>query len=99
MAMNIISILLIILIAMIIVRIEQKSRLFRLTILALIILLLYFSITGVISSKGLSADSPKGIFQIMVAYISWVVQTLVKLWDIGVDTVRAVGNAIAIGNA
>jgi len=79
-------------------KMEHQTRRVKIVVLIIIIALLYFSMMGIFSSEKVNLTSPRGIVNGIYVYFGWIGQTMSNLWDIGVDTVRTVGNAIKISN-
>jgi len=92
--LNIIIIVVFVLLGLIFLRLEHHGRKIKLIVLVLIGLLLYFSIANLFTSEQTDLSSPKGIMRAVYIYFGWLGQTASKLWDVGKDTVTAVGNAI-----
>ena len=77
---------------------EHHGRKVKAIIIIFICALIYFSITGVLSSDQVDLTSPKGIIQGVYIYTGWMGQTISSLWNIGTDTVTTVGNAIKLND-
>jgi len=80
-------------------KMDHHLRVAKLVILAMIGILIYFSVMGVFSSEQIDLASPRGIVQATYIYFGWIGETTGKLWDIGTDTVSLVGNAIKVSNS
>ena len=85
-----------ILIGTIVLQLEHHTRKFKAVIFAILGLVLYFSLVGMMSSNEVSIDSPSGIINAVYTYFGWIGETGTKLWDIGKDTTSLVGNAIKL---
>jgi len=79
-------------------KLEHHARKVKIVAIALIALLVYFSMIGIFTSEKVSLTSPRGITNAVYVYFGWMGQTAGNLWDIGTDTVTLVGNAIKINN-
>jgi len=79
-------------------KMEHHTRKAKAIFIVIIVALLYFSMMGIFSSEEVNMTSPRGIVSGMYVYFGWVGQTMGNLWDIGVDTVRTVGNSIKIND-
>lgn len=88
----------IVLIVLIYLKFENKLSIKTLAVLA-VALMLYFSVTGVLSYNDVSLDSPKGIIRSVYLYFGWLGSTISGLWDVGTDTVETAGNVIKINNS
>ena len=78
---------------------EHHTRKFKIIVIIIVGLLLYFSMMSIFSSKEIDLTSPRGIVNAVYVYFGWIGQTSSALWDIGIDTVHMVGNAIKIQNS
>ena len=79
-------------------KMEHHTRKVKIGVIALVALLIYFSMVGIFTSEKVSLTSPRGIVNAVYIYFGWMGQTAGDLWDIGTDTVTLVGNAIKINN-
>jgi len=79
-------------------KMEHNTRKAKVIIIIILGALIYFSMMGIFSSEKVDMTSPRGMVNGMYIYFGWIGQTMSNLWDIGVDTVRTVGNAIRIDN-
>ena len=59
-----------------------------------ILLLAYFSMNAMIKTGKMDFSSPKGVINSIAIYFGWLGETSFKLFDVGKDTVKLVGNAI-----
>ena len=75
---------------------EHHFRLFRIAILGLIVVLIYLSMSSVLSSGEVNLDSPRGVVNAVYLYVGWLGETTVELLDIGKDSVALAGNAIKV---
>lgn len=85
-----------IIIGLIVLQLEHHSRRIKALVFAVIGLVLYFSLVGILSSGEVSIDSPRGIINAVYTYFGWIGETGSKLWDIGTDTASLVGNAVKV---
>ena len=76
---------------------EHHARKLKVVAAILIILLLYFSVSGVLNSNQVDITSPSGIVNAVYLYVGWIGHTAVNLWNVGVETVNMVGNAVKVG--
>jgi len=79
-------------------KVEHQSRKVKAVVIVIIAALLYFSMMGIFSSEKVNMNSPRGIVNGVYVYFGWIGQTIGNLWDIGVDTVRTVGNAVKVND-
>ena len=79
-------------------KMEHHTRKVKVIIIAIIGVLIYFSLMGVFTSEKVDLTSPRGIVNGVYVYFGWMGQTMSSLWKIGEDTVRIVGNAIRIND-
>jgi len=86
-----------ILIAFYYIKMEHHARKLKVVAAILIILLLYFSVSGVLNSNQVDITSPSGIVNAVYLYVGWIGHTAVNLWNVGVETVNMVGNAVKVG--
>jgi len=77
-------------------KMEHHTKTIKIIAIILIGLVIYFSIVGVFNSDKVDITSPKGIVNAVYFYIGWIGQAAVDVWDIGVDGVKTVGNAIKL---
>lgn len=80
-------------------KMDHHVRLIKITIVVIFVLLIYLSMIGVFSSKQVDMTSPRGVIQGAYIYFGWVGETTTKLFDIGKDTVKLIGNAIKINDS
>ncbi|MEA3248315.1 MAG: hypothetical protein U9Q73_01275 [Nanoarchaeota archaeon] len=80
-------------------KIDHNIHLIKSVVIILIGILFYFSMVGIFSSDQIDLTSPRGIVQATYIYFGWIGETTGKLWDIGTETSRLVGNAIKINNS
>ena len=67
-------------------------------LLGLIVVMIYLSMSSVLSSGSVDVGSPQGIMSALYLYVGWLGETTADLFDIGKDTVGLVGNAIKVEN-
>jgi len=77
-------------------KVEHHTKKFKVVVLLIVGLLIYFSMLGIFSSKQVDLASPRGVVNAVYVYFGWMGQTATSLWDIGVDTVHLAGNAIKV---
>lgn len=87
--------LIFVIVALIVLRLEHTKRIVKWTLLIFLGLAIYFSIMTLISSGDVDLNSPRGIAQAAYLYFGWIGKTLVKLLDVGKETVNLVGDAIS----
>ncbi len=75
---------------------EHHLRLLRIALLGLIVILVYLSMSAVLSSNEVDLSSPKGVVNAVYLYVGWLGETTVELFDIGTDTSKLVGNAVRV---
>jgi hypothetical protein len=73
---------------------SRCTRKIKILVLIILGLLLYTSVVNLFTPQKISLNSPQGIFNAIYVYFGWVGQTLGKLFEVGGDAVRMVGNAI-----
>ncbi|MEA3248461.1 MAG: hypothetical protein U9Q73_02025 [Nanoarchaeota archaeon] len=83
----------------VLLKMDHHIRIVKLVIIAIIGILIYFSMMGIFSSEQVDLTSPRGIVQATYLYFGWIGETTGKLWDIGTDTASLVGNAIRVNNS
>jgi uncharacterized membrane protein len=67
------------------------------TLLAItLILFVYLSMTAMIKTGKMDFSSPRAVINSFTIYGGWLSETGFKLFDIGKDTIRTIGNAIRI---
>jgi len=89
-----IAIGILVLLTLFFLNLEHHTRKIKIAFVVLFALLIYFSVIGVLNSKEVSLDSPKGIVSAVYYYFGWLGNTFNNLWEIGGNTVVAVGNVI-----
>ena len=89
--LNIILILVFILVAFLLLRVEHMGRKVKIIALVLIGLMLYFSVVSLFTAESTDLTSPKGVINAVYVYFGWLGETMVNLWDVGVETT---GNVI-----
>lgn len=77
-------------------KIEHKGKIVKAIILVSLFLLLYFSLTKVISLQEIDFTSPRQVANVLYIYVGWVGDTLTQLWDIGKETASTVGHTIKL---
>ena len=75
---------------------EHHLRLLRIALLGLIVILVYLSMSAVLSSNEVDLSSPKGVVNAVYLYVGRLGETTVELFDIGTDTSKLVGNAVRV---
>jgi len=98
MIIEIIVIAIFLIIGLIALKTGHQTRKIKIIIVIVIGFLLYFSIVSLFTSEKVDITSPRGIIQATYLYFGWIGQTASNLWDIGVDTVHLVGNAVKFNN-
>ena len=93
-----IAVAVIVVIGIFFLQMEHHMRKYKIIIIAIIGLVIYFSILGVFSSEDIDFKSPKSIVSGIYLYVGWLGQAASNLWDIGGDTVTMVGNVIKVNN-
>ena len=79
-------------------KMEHHTRKVKIITIALIGLVIYFSMVGIFTSEQVNLTSPRGVVNAVYVYFGWIGQTMSNLWDVGTDTVSMVGNAIKVNN-
>jgi hypothetical protein len=77
---------------------EHHGRRVKVIVIIIVLTLIYFSISGVLSSERVDLTSPRGVVNAVYIYFGWLGHAATSLWDIGVDTVGLVGNAIKVNS-
>jgi hypothetical protein len=93
---TVIVITVLLVIGLLYVQIEHHARKIKITVLILVIVSIYFSLSSVFSTNEIDTTSPSGIMDATLLYVDWVSSTSVKLWDVGTETTHMVGNAIKV---
>ena len=88
-----------ILLGLMFLKVDHSFRRIKMVALAIVCLLIYFSIMGIFSSEQVDLTSPQGIVRATYIYFGWIGETTSKLWEIGIDTSNLIGNAIKINNS
>jgi hypothetical protein len=88
----------IVIIGLFFMQMEHHMRKYKVILIAIIGLVIYFSILGIFSSEEINFTSPKSVIGGVYLYIGWMGETASSLWGIGGDTVALVGNAIKVNN-
>lgn len=78
-------------------KLEHEERNLRMIVTVIIIVLLYLSVVSFLSSNTVDVNSPKGVISGLAVYGGWVVDSAGKIFNLGKETVGAVGN-IATSN-
>ena len=77
-------------------KVEHHTRKIKVVILAILGIVLYFSLVGLLSSGDLTLSNPRGIVNAVYDYVGWIGHTGGELFDIGKDTVALVGDAVKV---
>lgn len=88
-----------VLVGFFLLEIDHRTKKYKVIILVVLGLLLYFSAINIFSSNKVELSSPKGVVSAVYYYFGWMGETSVKLWDIGENTVNLVGDAIKTNNS
>ena len=91
---TIIIILVLLFVGFEVIKLEHHAKRLKVVLLIIVAILLYLSIIGMMRSEKVDLSSPSGLMNTAYVYFGWVGQTAVNLWDVGVETVHMVGNAI-----
>lgn len=86
----------IVIIGIIFMQMDHHMQKYKIIVIAIIGLVIYFSILGVFSLEEVDFTSPKSIVSGIYLYMGWMGQAASNLWDIGGDTVSLVGNVVKI---
>ncbi len=70
----------------------------KLVLLLLLGLLLYWSISGLMSSVNLDVNSPTEVIKGVGLYFSWLGQTATHVWDIGKTTALTIKDTVSFNN-
>jgi len=81
------------------IKLEHQTQKIKIIVLVVIAVLIYFSMIEVFSSEKVDLTSPRGVIGGVYAYFGWMGQAVTGLWDVGVNTVHMVGNAIKIDDS
>jgi len=73
---------------------EHQLKKVKVIVLLLVLILIYFSIVSLGKSRDLELDSPAGVVNAVYTYFGWLGETGSRLFDVGKDSVIAIGNAI-----
>jgi hypothetical protein len=84
------------LIAYALLKINHHTRKWRLLLIVFLGFLLYFSIMVSFQSNNVDLSSPLGVVNAGGVYLRWAGNSVLDLWDAGVETTTVVGNAIKI---
>jgi len=98
MILQILIIVIFIIIGLMVVKADHQSRKVKIIVMIIIGFLIYFSVVNIFTSDQIDLKSPRGIVQATYVYFGWIGQSAANLWDVGVDTVHLVGNAIKFNN-
>lgn len=79
-----------------VLKLEHHTRKFKIAIVIIFGLMIYFSMVSIFSSEQVDLTSPRGVVGAVYVYFGWIGQTASNLWDIGTDTVHLIGNAIKV---
>lgn len=82
------------LVAVALFKINRHTRKWRLLLIIFLGFLLYFSIAVAFQSKEIELSSPSGFFNAGKVYFQWLGNSILDIWDTGVETTTIVGNAI-----
>ena len=94
MDLNLIFAVILVVFALVYLRIEHHARKVKIIVLIVVGLLLYLSVVSVFGSKKFDLSSPEGILKAGYSYVGWIGHSVLQIWDIGKDSVKAVGNVI-----
>lgn len=75
-------------------RVEHTGRRIKVIALILVLTLIYFSVSMVISQNKVDLKSPNGIFKGLYLYAGWLGEIALKMWDVGRQTVGMTANVI-----
>lgn len=82
--------------ALMFTKFDHIGRQVKVVLFILIGLFIFFSVTNMFSGNDYDLMSPQGIVNSVGVYFSWVSGVFVNLWDVGAETVTAVGHAIKL---
>ena len=75
-------------------KLEHTKKTFKIAIILIILVLIYFSIMQFMSNNNADVSSPGNAIQTGYAYLSWMGHAIVNLWNISGDVISTIGNAI-----
>lgn len=78
-------------------KLEHEGRNIKMIVTVVVIILIYLSVISFLTSNQVDVNSPKGIISGLAIYGGWFVDSAGKLFNLGKETVDAVGN-IATSN-
>ena len=76
---------------------EHFGKKLKLVIVLIILVGIYFSASHVLSSSNVELKSPKGIMNGLTIYTGWIGETAIKIFDIGTQSAKSVGNVVKEG--
>ncbi|MDD2444800.1 MAG: hypothetical protein PHX15_01530 [Candidatus Nanoarchaeia archaeon] len=91
-----IVIIILVIIGLIYFKLEHKGKIIKTVILIALALLIYFSLTKVVSLQEIDLTSPRQVANVLYTYVGWIGNTLTQLWDIGKETATIVGHTIKL---
>jgi hypothetical protein len=80
-------------------KMEHHGRRYKAIIIVILGFLIYFSVVSIFSSEQVDLSSPRGVVNAVYVYFGWMGHAASNLWDVGVETVGMVGNAVKINNS
>ena len=86
-------------IGLVLLQIGPRARKYKIIVILIVGAILYFSIMGTFSSEEVDLVSPKGMVNTVYLYFGWIGYAATSLYDIGIDSVTMVGNAIKIDSS
>ena len=75
---------------------RHKGKIIKTVILIALALLIYFSLTKVVSLQEIDLTSRRQVANVLYTYVGWIGNTLTQLWDIGKETATIVGHTIKL---
>jgi len=85
MILEILIILIVLVVVFTFIRIEHVGRKFKIFLLLVIIFLIIFSVSTIISKSKANLHSPSGIIKATTSYFNWMGKAIANLWDAGRD--------------
>ncbi len=86
-------------IGLVYMKLEHHGRLLKAGILVFFLLLILFSMSSIFKTRDTDSSSPKEVMNTIYLYFGWLGNTVNQLWDVGSDTVVAVGNVVKINDS